>query len=122
MPLLVRPVYNKPPNAYLLVLNNIPRRRNPHSLAATHYGDNEQRKPAHDGRKPTKRDQETILLNPLRNKESPRKGNQTPQNADHDEAVTGQLVVRVDELESKKATSVKSSTATKPHFQDSTLT
>jgi hypothetical protein len=122
MPLLVRPGYNKPPNAYLLVFNNIARCRNPHSLAATHYGDNEQRKPAHDGRKATKRDQETVLLNPLRNKESPRKGNQATQNADHDEAVTGQLVVCVDELESKKAISVKSCTAAKPHFQDSTLT
>src|SRR5690606_2848356 len=73
-----------------------------HPLAATHDGDNKQRKPTHDGRETTKRNQETILLNPLRNKESPRKRNQASQNADHDEAVTGQLVVGVDELESKK--------------------
>jgi hypothetical protein len=83
---------------YLLIFNNITRRGNPHPLPDTDDGDNEQRKPAHDGRKPTKRDQEAILLNPLCNKKSPRKRDHAPKNADHDEAVTGQLAVRVDEL------------------------
>ena len=103
------------PWMYLLVLNNITCRGNPYPLAATHDGDNKQRKPTHDGRETTKRNQETILLNPLRNKESPRKRNQASQNADHDEAVTGQLVVGVDELESKKARSAKPFTTT--HYQ-----
>lgn len=83
----------------LLIPNNIARRGNSDPLASTHYGNNQQREATHDGRKTAKREQETILLNPLRNEESPRKRDHTPENADHDEAITRQLIVRVDELE-----------------------
>ena len=85
----------------LLISDNIPSRRDPHPLTPKDDGNDQQRKGPENCREATKRNQKPILLNPLRNKKGPSKWDQPPENADHDEAVTRQLIVRVDELEEK---------------------
>ncbi len=86
----------------LLIGDDVPRSRDPHTLARPNDRNGQQRKHPHDDCEATERNQEAITLDPLAHKESPCKGDDAAQNADDDEAVASELVVRVDELFRKR--------------------
>ena len=84
-------------------MNNIAGGGYPHPLPGPNERHNQERKDAHDHRKPSKRHQKPITPNPVAHEKGTCKRKHPSEQADHGQAVTSKLRVRVDELPSMSA-------------------